>query len=125
PNGGARGYGGLRLRARDLAKIGQLVLSRGAWQGRQIVSAEWIAQSTAPQINGEGIFFYGYQWWLGRSLIDRREIRWVAGFGNGGQRLYVVPELDLVVAVYAGAYGVPPIVGDTVLKRYVLPAVLR
>jgi len=125
PNGDVLGHGGLRLRARDFAKIGQLVLDHGAWLGRQIVPASWIEQSTAPQINGEGIFFYGYQWWLGRSLVERREIDWAAGFGWGGQRLYVVPADGLVVAVYAGAYGRPQVVGTAVLNRYVLPAVAR
>jgi CubicO group peptidase (beta-lactamase class C family) len=113
------------LRARDLAKLGQLVLNQGTWQGRRIIPAEWIAESTAPQINGEGIFFYGYLWWLGRFLVKRREIRWIAGFGNGGQRVYVVPDLDLVVAVNSGAYDAPQIVGQTVMTNYVLPAMLR
>ncbi len=125
PNGDVRGHGGLRLRARDLAKIGQLVLDRGAWQGRQIIRPEWIAESSAPRINGDGIFFYGYLWWLGRFLVGRREVRWIAGFGNGGQRLYIVPRLDLVVAVNAGAYSAPQIVGELVLKRHVLPAICR
>jgi CubicO group peptidase (beta-lactamase class C family) len=53
---------------------------------------------------------------------SRREIRWIAGFGDGGQRLYIVPDLDLVVAVYVGAYGAPPAVGEIVMKQYVLPA---
>lgn len=57
PNGDVRGYGGLRLRARDLAKLGQLVLNRGTWLGRSIIPAEWIGESTAPRINGESIFF--------------------------------------------------------------------
>jgi CubicO group peptidase (beta-lactamase class C family) len=125
PNGDAKGFGGLRLRARDLAKIGQLVLNRGAWRGRQIIPAEWIEESTAAHINGEGTLFYGYQWWLGRSLVDRREIRWIAGFGNGGQRVYVVPEMELVIAVFAGAYGERQLVGENVMIRYVLPAILR
>jgi CubicO group peptidase (beta-lactamase class C family) len=125
PNGDVRGYGGLRLRPRDLAKIGQLVLDRGIWQGRQIIRPEWIAASTAPRINGDGIFYYGYLWWLGRFLVERQEIRWIAAFGNGGQRLYIVPRLDLVVAVTAGAYTAPQIVGEVVLKRHVLPAIFR
>jgi CubicO group peptidase (beta-lactamase class C family) len=125
PNGDVFGHGGLRLRARDLAKIGQLVLNRGAWQGRQIVPAAWIDDATAAQINGESIYFYGYQWWLGRSLVDRREIDWAAGIGYGDQRLFAIPAEGLVVAVYAGLYGKRPIVGDAVLKRYVLPAISR
>ena len=117
-----RGYGGLRLSARDLTKIGQLILNGGTWQGRQIISEEWIAKSTTPQINGEGIFFYGYLWWLGHFLVERREIGWIAGFGNGGQRVYILHKLDLVVA-FAGACGVPQIVGEIVMKHYVLPAI--
>ncbi|HEX3860876.1 MAG TPA: serine hydrolase [Stellaceae bacterium] len=124
PNGDVLAHGGLRLRARDLAKLGQLVLKRGDWNGRRIVSTAWIDQATAPQINGESIYFYGYQWWLGRSLIARKEIDWIAGFGYGGQRLYIVPKQDLVVVVYSGAYGAPPLVGNIVLNQYVLPALI-
>ena len=125
PNGDAKGFGGLRLRARDLAKIGQLILDRGSWNGRQVIPAEWIAESTAAHINGADIFFYGYQWWLGRNLVDRREITWVAGLGHGGQRLYIIPAFDLVVAVYAGSYSSTSLVGEIVLKNYVFPAILR
>jgi CubicO group peptidase (beta-lactamase class C family) len=123
-NGDPKGFGGLRLRARDLAKIGQLVLDRGRWQGKQIIPSEWIAESTEAHINGEGILFYGYQWWLGRAMHQRREFRWIAGLGNGGQRLYILPELEVVIAVFSGAYSVTQIVGETILKHYVLPAVM-
>ncbi|HTZ37955.1 MAG TPA: serine hydrolase [Stellaceae bacterium] len=125
PNGDVMPHAGLRLRPRDLAKIGQLVLDRGEWRGRQIVSSEWIAQSTAPQINGEGLFFYGYQWWLGRSLIDRRAMDWIAGIGWGGQRLYIVPDRQVVVAFNAGMYKSGPqgYAGNSVLNREVLPAI--
>jgi CubicO group peptidase (beta-lactamase class C family) len=125
-NGEVLGHGGLRLRARDLLKIGQLVLDRGAWQGRQIVSRDWIAQATAPQINGEGLYFYGYQWWLGRSLVQRREIDWIAGVGSG-QRLYIVPAEHLAAVVYAGLYASPlqARVGAAVLNDHLLAALPR
>jgi CubicO group peptidase (beta-lactamase class C family) len=116
---------GLRMRPRDLAKIGQLVLDRGRWQGKQIVPEAWIAQSTAPQIDpGWRGAFYGYLWWLGRSLVERREIDWIAGVGLGGQRVFIVPDRDLVAVVTAGLYRSPlqDQVGSTVLNRYVLPA---
>jgi CubicO group peptidase (beta-lactamase class C family) len=95
---------GLRLRPRDMAKIGQLVLAGGRWNDRQIVSKAWIDASTTPHINGTGLYFYGYLWWLGRSLLNGRDVRWVAAYGRGGQSIHVVPELDLVVVITAGYY---------------------
>ena len=135
PNGDAGTSGGLRLRPRDLAKLGQLVLDGGVWHGRQIVSAGWIKQMIAPQSpRGLSLSFarsYGYLWWQGRSVIGGHEIEWVGALGRGGQRLYVVPALNLVVAVTAGLYiangGSPApesLAGDTALNSFVLPAAL-
>ena len=103
-------FTGLRMRPRDMAKIGRLVLNHGGWQGRQIVPAEWITASLQPRI-GTGIadFEYGYLWWLGPVDWHGKELRWAAAFGNGGQRVIVVPELDLTVVITAGAYGDPNI----------------
>jgi CubicO group peptidase (beta-lactamase class C family) len=106
-NGNPYASGGLQLRPRDLAKLGQLVLDDGVWQGRRIVSNGWIKGMTTRH-NPDGMWFgfargYGYLWWLGRSSIDRQNIDWVGSFGWGGQRLYAVPEFGLVVAVTAGA----------------------
>jgi CubicO group peptidase (beta-lactamase class C family) len=96
--------GGLRLRPRDMAKIGQLVLAGGRWNDRQVVSKTWITASTTPRIEATGGFFYGYLWWLGRSLFNGREVHWVAALGRGGQSIRIVPELDLVVVVTAAYY---------------------
>ena len=99
--------GGLRLRPRDMAKIGQLVLAGGQWNGRQIVSKEWIETSTAPKIKAVADGFnglYGYLWWLARYRINGREVDCFAAQGRGGQYIRIVPDLDLVVAVAAGYY---------------------
>ena len=69
--------GGLRLRPRDMAKIGQLVLAGGRWNDRQIVSKAWIDASTTPRIEATDDHFYGYLWWLGRSLLNGREVHWI------------------------------------------------
>jgi CubicO group peptidase (beta-lactamase class C family) len=108
---------GLRLRPRDLAKIGQLVLDHGAWHGQQIVSATWIKEMTAPQVaTHDGS--YGYFWWLDRATIDGQAVDLVAGYGWGGQLLCVVPRLDMVIVVTAGVYnydggGDQGLAGDT------------
>jgi CubicO group peptidase (beta-lactamase class C family) len=111
----------------DVAKIGQLVLNQGLWGDRRIVSAEWIEEATTPQINGEGLFFYGLQWWLGRSLVCRREVNWISAVGYGGQRLYIVPSLDRVVVVMAGLYDEPmlqSVPGEIILRRYTLTSAI-
>jgi CubicO group peptidase (beta-lactamase class C family) len=96
--------GGLRLRPRDMAKIGQLVLAGGRWNDRQVVSKAWIETSTAPKLKATDNQSYGYLWWLGRSRFNGREIQWVGALGRGGQSIRIVPELDLVVVVTAGYY---------------------
>lgn len=96
--------GGLRLRPRDMMKIGQLVLAGGRWNDRQIVSKAWIETSTAPRIKATDGQSYGYLWWLGSAGIKGRQVRWVGALGRGGQSIRIVPELDLVVAVTAGYY---------------------
>ena len=96
--------GGLRLRPRDMAKIGQLVLAGGRWNDRQIVSKAWIESSTAPKVEATGGQFYGYLWFLGRSLPNGRDVHWAGALGRGGQSIRIVPELDLVVVVTAGYY---------------------
>jgi CubicO group peptidase (beta-lactamase class C family) len=96
--------GGLRLRPRDMAKIGQLVLAGGRWNDRQVVSKAWIDASMTPRMDATGLFFYGYLWWLGRSLLNGREVHWAGALGRGGQSIRIVPELDLVVVVTAGYY---------------------
>src|SRR5262245_5444022 len=127
-NGKIAPAAGLRLRPRDAAKIGQLVLNRGAWKGQQIVSSAWIAESITPRHQAiglfGGLFFYGYQWWLGRTLSGDKEVTWVAGMGLGGQRLVMVPDLDLIVMTTSGAYASPR-QGNAaleVLYRFVIPA---
>jgi CubicO group peptidase (beta-lactamase class C family) len=96
--------GGLRMRPRDMAKIGQFVLAGGRWNDRQIVSKAWIETSTATKLKATDDQLYGYLWWLGRSGLNGREIHWIGALGRGGQSIRVVPELDLVVAVTAGHY---------------------
>jgi CubicO group peptidase (beta-lactamase class C family) len=96
--------GGLRLRPRDMAKIGQLVLAGGRWNDRQIVSKGWIEASTTRKIEATDGQSYGYLWWLGSSLHNGRQLHWVGALGRGGQSIRIVPEFDLVVAVTAGYY---------------------
>lgn len=87
-------YGGVRLRltSRDMAKLGQLTLQNGAWKGRQLVPAEWIAASTRPHsVSAHGP--YGYHWWVRPDGY--------AAQGFGGQYIYVIPAHRLVIVLTA------------------------
>ena len=97
-------FGGLRLRPRDMAKIGRLVLGRGQWEGRQIVSAAWVEEMLRDRLPASGLR-YGWQWWHGQVRAGSARLSYVAAFGNGGQRIFLVPSLDLVVVVTAGQYN--------------------
>jgi CubicO group peptidase (beta-lactamase class C family) len=102
---------GLRLRPRDLARIGQLVIRRGQWDGRPLVPASWLEASLRPVVTLDERTRYGLHWYLGDMPVTtgsgRRREPWVGAFGNGGQRLYVVPGLELAVAIAAGNYDQP------------------
>jgi CubicO group peptidase (beta-lactamase class C family) len=124
PNGEIAAASGARLRPRDTAKLGQIMLTGGVWNGRQVLPKGWAAESVKPRITGPG-FDYGYHWRLGISLHAGREQRWFAGFGDGGQRLFIVPGLDLVVVINAGHYGqqLQSVIPTAILNDLVLPAV--
>jgi CubicO group peptidase (beta-lactamase class C family) len=105
PDGEADTEGGLYLSTEDLARIGYLFLRGGEWNGRQIISQEWVDASTAPVVpdvapdNGQPDAGYGYQWWVTDQLDG--ETRIFAANGYGGQFLFVSPEHD-IVAVFNG-----------------------
>ena len=94
-----------RLSARDLARVGQLYLQRGRWNGRQLIAQDWIVESTRahtelPPGNPYGAGGYGYLWWSypkrepANIPVESIDL-WIAR-GNGGQVLAVAPEEDLV-----------------------------
>lgn len=93
---------GLRLSIHDLAKIGVLINNEGIFDKTQIISADWLNESFTPSANLRSGLRYGYLWWLDP---EDSPPAWVAGFGNGGQRLTVHREHNLVIAVFAGNYN--------------------
>jgi CubicO group peptidase (beta-lactamase class C family) len=101
-------FAGLRLRPRDLMKVGRMMLDHGQWQGRQIVPAAWIEAMLRPRIVTDTAgMSYGYQIWAGTLDRQGRKLAFDAAVGNGGQRLFLVPELDMAVVVTSGAYNDP------------------
>lgn len=118
-DGVASAASGLRLRPRDLARIGELVLARGEWNGRRVVPATWIDAMLQPRLETDWGGSYGYQWYVG-AAGDRP--LWAA-MGNGGQRLAILPGEGLVVVITAGNYDDPEQwrTPQTVLEQVILP----
>jgi CubicO group peptidase (beta-lactamase class C family) len=133
-SGEAIAASGLRMTPRDFARIGLMTLKGGMWDERRIVPAEWVERSTSPIIDVDEIRQYGYHWYLGKFAFtvstgprwnrSRLERFWSA-IGNGGQRLFVFPGLDLVVAITAGNYDTPDqwVPPTRVIREVVLPAI--
>jgi CubicO group peptidase (beta-lactamase class C family) len=87
------GAGLLRLRPADMLKFGQLYLDHGKWHGEQLVPEKWVAASVAPSPASSQ---YGLMWWLETTPSGDSAY---AARGFGGQLIYVIPELDLVVVI--------------------------
>ncbi len=125
---------GLRMRPVDLARIGQLMLDGGIFNGREIVPASWISRCVTPVVDIDEMRRYGYQWYLGSHSYsvpeaprwDRFRLAraWMA-LGNGGQRLYLFPDLQLGITVTAGNYDDPEqsILPTRLSREIVLPSV--
>jgi len=100
---------GLRLRPRDMGTIGQLVLQHGQWQGQTVVPKNWIDAMTEQHADvnpGDACKTqYGYLWWLGKICAPDGNRAFFLAVGNGGQTIWVVPSLDLVIVTTLGLYN--------------------
>ena len=124
PTGHPDTEGGLYLSAPDLAKIGQLYLADGVWQGRRILPAGFVERATTRHVKAvAGMFDYGYQWWIAR----RGDADVWAGRGFGGQLLVVIPSKKIVAVVHAwNVFGTPARgIFAPLLDALVTPSLLR
>ena len=97
PEGINTGGWGLHIQSESLAKVGQMWLDGGVWNGKQIVSKEWIEQMSAKQANG-GDYGYGYQVWMCKYPSA------VRADGALGQYVIVVPEKDVVIVLTEASF---------------------
>jgi CubicO group peptidase (beta-lactamase class C family) len=119
-DGTANAGGGLSLRPRDMAKIGQLHLDGGTWQGRRVVCEGWVEAATRQQVEG---IDYGYQWWLTTFDVGGRSERSFYASGRGGQFVFVLPGVSLVAVFTGGNADEHYLQPFEMMRRYVVPAV--
>jgi CubicO group peptidase (beta-lactamase class C family) len=127
PTGSAMTGGGLALRSRDLAKLGQLYLNGGIWGSASVISQRWVEASIRPHARIDDETEYGYLWWLRafsrQSTGDRHDAYFMSG--NGGNKVFVFPDLELVAVITSTNYGAPGMHQqvERLLSEYILDAV--
>ena len=122
PMGVNTGGYGLKVRTEAIAKFGQLYLQKGMWEGKRLLSEEWINMATSKQINNgsnpksdwnQG---YGFQFWMCRHNAYR-------GDGAFGQYCIVMPEQDAVIAIHSGVKNMQQVLN--IIWDNFLPAVQK
>lgn len=133
PNGTLQTGGGLALTPRDMARFGLLYLDEGSWRGAQILSTEWVRESTRSHLDTiSDTEKYGYQWWIIRlprhdnafDLSEESIVTPVAN-GRGGQWIFLLPELDMVVVFTGGNDNELAQQPLDILRRFIYPAALE
>ncbi len=106
---------GLQLTPRDMAKLGFLYLHQGTWEGKQVVSANWVQTATSKHTGTDGNLGYGYQWWTYPTFGA------YTALGRYGQTIFVIPNLNLIVVTTAaeetGHDKIFPLI-----DKYIVPA---
>jgi CubicO group peptidase (beta-lactamase class C family) len=109
PVGRTTGQGNLSITTRDEAAIGELMLDDGMVHGQRILNHDWIARSLASQVaisdSDPYADFYGYMWYTKAEPVGSQRIEVHFASGNGGNKIYIVPSLHMVIAVTSSAYN--------------------
>jgi CubicO group peptidase (beta-lactamase class C family) len=116
-------YSQIHLRPRDMLKLGILFANGGVWQGKQVISSDWVHTSLAEHSHIDNTS-YGYFWWRPWLNVGSERVQMVAAQGNGGQKIYLLPQFDLVAVFTAGDYnsnGAPP---NRIMIDIILPALI-
>jgi CubicO group peptidase (beta-lactamase class C family) len=120
-------YSQIHLRPRDMLKLGILFADGGRWHNRQVVSTSWVHASLAEQSHVDNVS-YGYFWWRPWLQVETPEgaqhVNLVAAQGNGGQKIYLAPQYDLVAVFTGGAYNAESTPPNTIMTKVILPRLM-
>jgi CubicO group peptidase (beta-lactamase class C family) len=114
--------GGLFLKPMDMLKIGVLVMNNGKWENQQLISQGWIKKATSSYLSTSfDISTYGYYWWIREMKSNEgKTTKIVTAEGAGGQKLYIFPEYQLIIAFTERNYSTPQ-VSPMFIKESILP----
>lgn len=139
PSGQGMTAGSFYIKPSDMLKFGQLILNNGKWKGKQLISKSWISESTSAKIPipEQASFvktsrskaavpqqtYYGYSWYNEKIQIGADSYDTIIASGNGGQYVFTIPSLDLVVVFTQGNYGSwKAKQAFDILAKYIIPA---
>ncbi|WP_281986505.1 serine hydrolase domain-containing protein [Aquimarina aggregata] len=123
--------GGIELRAIDFAKYGQLYKNKGLWNGKQILTKEWVEKSLAKQVSQDygGIkgMHYGYLFWNRVYTVNDKDYEVSFCTGNGGNKIFIFKDIPFVIVITASAYNKPGSHAnvDKMMIDYILPAIIE
>lgn len=119
--------GGLQLRSLDYAKFGQLYKNQGSWNGKQILTQDWVEKSLSRQMTISEGEYYGYLFWNKTYTLGDKAYEAYYSSGNGGNKIFIFKDQPLVVVITCTAYNTP--YGhkqvDKIMQDYILPAVIK
>ncbi|HEX4283760.1 MAG TPA: serine hydrolase [Terracidiphilus sp.] len=121
-------YGQIHLTSRDMLKLGILFAQNGRWHGKQIISSAWVHASLAEQSHVDNVS-YGYFWWRPWLNVETphgsQHVDVVAAQGNGGQKIYLVPQYNLVAVFTGGGYNASSTPPNTIMATIILPKLMK
>ena len=119
--------GSLQLSSLDYAKFGQLYKNQGTWNGKQILSKEWIAKSLSHQMAISEDEFYGYLFWNKTYKVNGKNYEVYYSSGNGGNRIFIFKDQPIVIVITSTAYNMP--YGENqvekIMQQHLIPAILK
>lgn len=119
--------GGLRLNSRDFLKLILLYNQKGLWNGKRIISNDWIVKSTTPQADVRENTDYGYLFWLQKFGVGDSKYSAFYMAGNGGSKITVFPDLNLIVVITSNWYGTSKAhdQSENILNKFIIPSILK
>ena len=120
--------GGIRLRALDFAKYGQLYKNNGLWNGKQILTKSWVAKSLDRQISLPiDNTYYGYLFWNKTYKVNSKNYEVSYCSGRGGNKIFIFKDIPFVIVITSSAYDIPNAHTnvDKMMVEYILPAVIN
>jgi CubicO group peptidase (beta-lactamase class C family) len=119
--------GSVQLRSLDYAKYGQLYKNQGIWNGKQILSQDWIAKSLSHQMTISADEYYGYLFWNKTYIVNGVNYEVYYSSGNGGNRIFIFKDFPIVVVITSTAYNTP--LGhkqvDIIMQNYLIEAITK